>query len=525
MAFPVIERELKLASRHRKTYVVRFLIIGIATGLFVFNLVLSSATNYSGSAFFSLIQYCLFFYCIVEGVRATSDCLSEEERNGTLGLLFLTELRGVDVVMGKLISAATSSFYIFLGLLPLSGIALLLGGVTGEQFWRTNLILVCFLFFCLACGMFASSRTLKEGSAGIMTTGLVVFVCLIPLVIGGAVTSLNWVVDFSPWILLHRNLDNPGLATNAIYGTSLLVLFVISCAFILLAGHRVEILRSTLKSESRVRLTEKSFFTRITNNPKLREKALADEPVRYLLLRYRSTGLLVGVIGGANLLVGVAAAITGMEPVMWSGLLMGWISLKVIEIMLVSRTVGFFSSLRESGSLELLLTTPLSPEKIINGCEEGLIILVFLGMVVGAVGLGIHQGQRSMSGDGALGLVAVYMFIFLGDYHSAKWVAMANGLSERKAGTAFFKTLFFVFVLPLFTMILPIINVLAILAWPLFWCVWGSNRVRRTLAHWAEHSYESREDGSWFFFWKEKRLVSVPVPPPLPPRPLPTHHS
>ncbi|MDB6130755.1 MAG: hypothetical protein JWM04_1862, partial [Verrucomicrobiales bacterium] len=93
MAFPVIERELKLASRHRKTYVVRFSIIAVAALLFVFNLAFSSATNYSGSYFFAMIQFSLFFYCIVEGVRATSDCLSEEERNGTLGLLFLTELR------------------------------------------------------------------------------------------------------------------------------------------------------------------------------------------------------------------------------------------------------------------------------------------------------------------------------------------------------------------------------------------------------------------------------------------------
>jgi len=47
-----------------------------------------------------------FFFCNLAGVRLTADTLSEEKRNGTLGLLFLTNLRGLDVVGGDVVEVA-----------------------------------------------------------------------------------------------------------------------------------------------------------------------------------------------------------------------------------------------------------------------------------------------------------------------------------------------------------------------------------------------------------------------------------
>ncbi|HQU46125.1 MAG TPA: hypothetical protein PK867_25150, partial [Pirellulales bacterium] len=41
----------------------------------------------------------------------TADCISSERREGTLGLLFLTDLRGHDVVLGKLVVAGLGAFY------------------------------------------------------------------------------------------------------------------------------------------------------------------------------------------------------------------------------------------------------------------------------------------------------------------------------------------------------------------------------------------------------------------------------
>ena len=40
----------------------------------------------------------------IAGLVLTADCISQERREGTLGLLFLTDLRGPDVALGNRIT-------------------------------------------------------------------------------------------------------------------------------------------------------------------------------------------------------------------------------------------------------------------------------------------------------------------------------------------------------------------------------------------------------------------------------------
>ena len=64
-------------------------------------------------------------YCLFSGRISTADCLSEEKREGTLGLLFLTDLKGYDVVLGKLAATSVSAFYGLLAALPVLAVPVL----------------------------------------------------------------------------------------------------------------------------------------------------------------------------------------------------------------------------------------------------------------------------------------------------------------------------------------------------------------------------------------------------------------
>jgi len=56
----------------------------------------------------------LAFACaLLAGPVVIADCLCEEKREGTLGLLFLTNLKGHDVVLGKLFATSLPVFYSF----------------------------------------------------------------------------------------------------------------------------------------------------------------------------------------------------------------------------------------------------------------------------------------------------------------------------------------------------------------------------------------------------------------------------
>ena len=49
-----------------------------------------------GGYIFKALTALSVFYCLISGRLTTVDCISEEKREGTLGLLFLTDLKGYD---------------------------------------------------------------------------------------------------------------------------------------------------------------------------------------------------------------------------------------------------------------------------------------------------------------------------------------------------------------------------------------------------------------------------------------------
>jgi len=110
---PIVMRELRAASRRRQTYWLRtgatLTVILLGTWLFV---VMQYEHRKLSSYLFGTLTGSVIFYALLTGIRATADCLSEERREGTLGLLFLTGLKGYEVVLGKLAANSATTFYL-----------------------------------------------------------------------------------------------------------------------------------------------------------------------------------------------------------------------------------------------------------------------------------------------------------------------------------------------------------------------------------------------------------------------------
>jgi ABC-type transport system involved in multi-copper enzyme maturation permease subunit len=190
---PIVERELRVAARRRATYWVRagFAFGGIVIGFFVFLATYrSSAQSFSESLFSAIAFICLFF-SLFAGVRYTADCLSEEKRDGTLGLLFLTDLSGYDVVLGKIAATSLSGFYCLLAVLPLLALPLLLGGITNGEMWRTAVVMINTFLFSLALGVLISSLSWSARKAmGLTILGILLVLLLLPA-IGGLILLLS----------------------------------------------------------------------------------------------------------------------------------------------------------------------------------------------------------------------------------------------------------------------------------------------------------------------------------------------
>src|SRR3989454_7411554 len=167
---PIVERELRVTARRRGTYWNRALSALAAILIFGGALIFEAQTppKELGKELFNIVSGLFLFSSLAAGIRYTADCLSEEKREGTLGLLFLTDLKSYDVVLGKLAATSLDAFYGLTAIIPVLAIPLLLGGVSIEEFRRMTLVLANTLFFSLALGILVSamSRDARKAMSG-----------------------------------------------------------------------------------------------------------------------------------------------------------------------------------------------------------------------------------------------------------------------------------------------------------------------------------------------------------------------
>jgi len=180
---PIVQRELLLASRRQGTYWTRVVTAAlVGTVLFAMALSTNQPPFRTSQIIFRFLTVIAFAYCLFAGVRYTAHALSEERREGTLGLLFLTDLCGYDVVIGKLAVTSLNAFFGLLAAIPLLGVPVMMGGVSGGEFWRITLVLVNTLFFSLAMGLVVSAFGVNERNVMLATVlGLLVTALALPL--------------------------------------------------------------------------------------------------------------------------------------------------------------------------------------------------------------------------------------------------------------------------------------------------------------------------------------------------------
>ena len=206
-ALPIIERELRARARKPWTVWTRVIVALFVSLIAVSTLSWAQLRGWGAGAWqpgkqlFDTLSALVFLLCLVEGVRQTADCLSQEKRDGTLGLLFLTDLRGFDVVLGKLAATSLGSFYMLLAVFPAMAIALPAGGLTGGEFWRTQLVLLNTLFLAVAVGMWASARHREENRALTEGLGLAFTLAALPWLLEGMLRP-TWLPNISPWVAL-----------------------------------------------------------------------------------------------------------------------------------------------------------------------------------------------------------------------------------------------------------------------------------------------------------------------------------
>ncbi len=365
----IVWRELAVGARQTSTHRARFIAGAIVVTFFGLFLALQSyPPNVLGPMLFSISSTLLFLQALLSGLRFTADSLSEEKREGTLGLLFLTELRSVEVVVGKMVVRSIRGFYGLIAMLPIFTFCILLGGVRGIDAFNTATLLIATMIFSLAAGIFVSSHATEDKAAFLGTIGILTALCVIPPIVRQiffVVTKSN-ALDFllyaSPFYAMHA-LPGGG-PTRFEFLRSIAGLFILATVFVTLAALNLSASFKRDFAEPPRAKKEKTPLLRQASR-----RRLESNPFGWLLEREHLYRKILGVfaimvIGGS--IIGVALAKRPGPGVFFAIAIYSLYFLHFIwKTMVASDALRRLHHDRRSGALEQLLVTPLPVEQIL----------------------------------------------------------------------------------------------------------------------------------------------------------------
>lgn len=181
---PVLNRELRVAAREKITYRMRFIAAFVMISFCAFSLwivTLFGEEPIPGRVLYHFLGWMEFIFVMLAGFALTADSISEEKRENTLGLLFLTDLRGRDVVLGKLAAAGMRGLYAVVATFPVLSLPVLLGGTTLGEFGRMVLAALAALFLSGSIGIAASTMVRRGWAAlGLAAAAVVFLAALLP---------------------------------------------------------------------------------------------------------------------------------------------------------------------------------------------------------------------------------------------------------------------------------------------------------------------------------------------------------
>jgi ABC-type transport system involved in multi-copper enzyme maturation permease subunit len=471
---PIVERELRVASRRRGPFVSRVLTAALGMGVFGWLMVLvfpgvGTPEAEQGPLIFRGLLVVAALYGTLGALAITSDSLSQEKREGTLGLLFLTDLRGWDVVWGKLVAATVSSLYALMAIVPVLALSVQLGGVTFGELGMAVLAIGNVTFCSLVVGLGVSVLSRVERKALTASMMVMFFLVVTPGVVGGLLAGfLNyyrqpagwafWVAGLSPAMpvgyLIAWMWRGPGMGVAM--GMSLEP-FWISLglthlwAWVMLwaacwALPRAWKARDSVTAWARwLEHWEQWVYGRGAERQRLRRRLLEVNPFLWILQRERGkawyawlyfgvvlTVWLMGNLRYDEVLIEVKSAVPGLMLIQ-----------AFLKVWVVSECATRLSEDRRMGAMELILTTPLEERGIIRGHwlalrRQFLLSVVVFGLFEFWV-LGRALGWE-MAGVavGVLGL----------DLMALAWVGMWLGMSARGPNRAVVRTLGLVLLLP-----------------------------------------------------------------------------
>jgi ABC-type Na+ efflux pump permease subunit len=325
-------------------------------------------------------------------LSAASTVAREKDRR-TFILLLMTDLRNYEIVVGKLLGSVLQIVILLAVMVPALGLLVLLGGIAPEQVLQATLILAATALGAGSLGVLVALWREKTFPALALTVLiLVLYLCLVRglallpslLALGGVNTDMSahvsalqrWLDPFLALLsVLEPGESGAGLAPAYGFAIAMLILSVILNAW--------GILRLRVWNPSGEPIMQREKPAEESDEDKDRVRAHAapgalrgvwTNPILWREIRTRAYGRRPFLVKLAFGLVATLIGYYALEPLWTTGghtpffAARGLVPIGILSLLLVTaQAATAVTSERDTGSLDLLLVTDLTPGEFIFG--------------------------------------------------------------------------------------------------------------------------------------------------------------
>jgi ABC-type transport system involved in multi-copper enzyme maturation permease subunit len=400
MLGPIFQRECLTLPRRQRHYVMRTAYLG---GLWVLGLTAwqvlvgwEQTATLGDHAHFSLILFEVLGYVqlallLFFAALSAAGTITQEKDRRTFVLLLLTDLRNYEIVLGKLLGSLLQIGLFLIGMVPVLMFLVLLGGVSGEQVLGAALVLAATALAAGSLGgLIALWRDKTFQALALTTLFLMLYLCVVhglsALALLGVGVPTRTIEQWQTWLepfLAFQGVVEPETGSGVLapalgFGSAMLILSVLLNGLAILrlrvwnpSGEAI-VQREQPEEEARDRTRAHAApgkARRVWPNPILwREIATRAYGRRPLLVK-----LAYFVVLGLVCYYALAPLSTTSGHVEWAAA-RGLVIVGILSLLLVcAQAVTAITSERDTGALDLLLVTDLTPREFIFGKIGGIL--------------------------------------------------------------------------------------------------------------------------------------------------------
>lgn len=407
---PICLRLVGTASRRRRDLYLRTGYIAILATVLVFGLLFITATGRfslrdlaagSANVFVNLCVLQLILICLLTPIFMAS-AITKEANPKTWDILLTTPLSPLQIVLGNLFGRLFFIVALLIGALPLMVVTQFFGGVPLDTILLTQLVALC-LALSIAAAAIAMSVTRTAGQKAavsffvitvlyILVTYVLDNMFRVPVSIGSTAHWTTIFTPFNPFLVLEALLQPSRYTVPQVsaspwpFGWAVTHPVAAWCWFTVLLSS-ITIVWSSLQvrklGQSQVK---ENFWKRLFASSTLERKShvVTGNPIawRERVTRHRNIGSLLGRWGFVAICTLTLIILTtlyftrSLSPEVFRLIILTLVcgELLIVTFAALTMSASTIAKEREDGSLDLVLTTAITPKVYLGGKLRGLIM-------------------------------------------------------------------------------------------------------------------------------------------------------